>query len=454
MTTATIEAPRKLPMVIAATSLGFVMVRVDGSIVNVALAQVGADLAVEIAGLQWVVDAYTLAFASLLLSAGALGDRIGARRVFVAGFAIFTTASLGCALSVSAAALIASRAAQGIGAALMVPCSLALLNHACGDDEAARARSVALWAAAGGVGVTAGPALGGLLVATFGWQSVFLINLPIGIIGIWLTLAFAEQVDPAPSGRGLDLGGQILAVLALVSLIGAVIESGSLGFRAPLVETGIALSVVAAIGFVLVETRSSAPMVPLPLFRNSTFSAATAIGFIVSLTIFGLVFLLSLYFQRVLRYSPSQTGLAFVPFGVMTIATNIVGGWVAARMGVRPVIVVGLLVAAAGYGLLRGIDETASYVSMLPGQLMIRVGVALTAPSLMTALLACVERSRSGMASGILNMFREAGSAFGVALFGVLIADGTVVGIQAAILLSGLLLVLASGIAFVGIRRA
>jgi DHA2 family methylenomycin A resistance protein-like MFS transporter len=453
MTATVADAPRNLPMVIAATSLGFVMVRVDGSIVNVALAQMGAGLGVEVAGLQWVVDAYTLAFASLLLSAGALGDRIGVRRVFVAGFVIFTVASLACALSMNAAAVISARAAQGVGAALIVPCSLALLNHACGDDEAARARSVGVWFAAGGVGVTAGPALGGLLVSTFGWQSVFLINLPIGIVGIWLTLSFAEQVNPTPARHGLDLAGQALAMLVLVSLTGAVIESGSLGWRAPLVETGLVLSVVAGIGFVMVEMRNDAPMVPLRLFRNPNFSGATAIGFIISLTMFGLVFLLSLYFQRVLLYSPSQTGLAFVPFGLMTIATNIAAGWVAARMGVRPVIILGLLVAAGGYALLHDIEETTSYVSMLPGQLMIRVGVALTAPSLMTALLACLDRSRSGMASALLNTFREAGSAIGVALFGALIVDSPVAGIQTAIVLSALLLVLASGIAIAAIRH-
>jgi DHA2 family methylenomycin A resistance protein-like MFS transporter len=441
-------------MVITATSLGFVMVRVDGSIVNVALAEMGTSLGVEVAGLQWVVNAYSLAFASLLLSAGVLGDRIGVRRVFVAGFVLFTAASLACAFSTSAAAVILSRAVQGIGAALMVPCSLALLNHACGDDEAARARAVGLWAAAGGVGVTVGPVLGGLMVSTLGWQSVFLINVPIGLLGIWLTLKFAEPVDPATAGRSLDLGGQALAVLALVSLTGAVIASGSLGWRAPLVQAGLALFGISGVGFMLVERQISTPMVPLRLFRHATFSAATAIGFILSLTIFGLVFLLSLYFQRVLLYSPSETGMAFVPFGVITIAANVVAGRLAARIGVRPIIILGLLIAAAGYAFLHGIDETTSYVSMLPGQLMIRVGVALTAPSLMTACLSSVDRTRSGMASGVLSMSREAGSAFGVALFGALMVQGTIPGIQHSMILSGGLLALASVIAAAAIRRS
>jgi DHA2 family methylenomycin A resistance protein-like MFS transporter len=155
-----------------------------------------------------------------------------------------------------------------------------------------------VWFAAGGIGVTAGPALGGLLVSTFGWQSVFPINLPIGVVGIWLTLAFAEQVDPAPWGRGVDLGGRAFGVLFLVPLTGAVIEGGSLGWQAPLVEGGLLLSVVARIGFLTVEMRSQAPMVRLSLFHNSNFSAAMAIGFIISLTMFGLVFLLSLYFSQ------------------------------------------------------------------------------------------------------------------------------------------------------------
>jgi MFS transporter, DHA2 family, methylenomycin A resistance protein len=450
----TIPLRRTLPMVIAATSMAFVMVRVDSSIVNVALAEMGTSLGVEVSGLQWVINAYTLAFASLLLSAGVLGDRIGVRRVFLGGLVLFTVASLTCACSMTAAALILSRAVQGVGAALMVPCSLALLNHACGDDQAARARAVGIWAAAGGVGVTTGPVLGGLMVSTLGWQSVFLINVPIGLLGIWLTLAFAERVDPAPGGRSLDLGGQVLAIVTLVAMTATVIETGSLGWAAPLVETSLALSVIAGAGFVLVERKTATPMVPLRLFRNATFSAATAIGFILSLTVFGAVFLLSLYLQQVLLYSPWETGMAFVPFGLTTIATNVVAGRLAAKIGVRPIINLGLLIAAAGYAFLHGIDGTTSYLSMLPAQLMIRVGVALTAPSLMTACLSSVDRTRSGMASGVLTMSREAGSAFGVALFGALMAQGTIPGIQHSMTVSGILLALGAVIAAAAMRRS
>jgi DHA2 family methylenomycin A resistance protein-like MFS transporter len=254
-------------MTVAATSLGFAMVRLDGSIVNVALPRMGASFGVDISALQWVVNAYTLALASLLLSAGALSDRIGARRAFVWGFGLFTAGSLVCALAPSAGTLIAARAGQGAGAALLLPCSLALLNHACGDDRAARARSIGFWAAAGGVGVTVGPVLGGLLVSTLGWPSIFLVNLPIGLIGIWLTLGFTKEIDPAPSGKRLDLAGQILAIVALTALTAGVIEAGPLGWQAPLVVTGLIVAGVAAMGFVVVEARSAAPIIPLSLFR-------------------------------------------------------------------------------------------------------------------------------------------------------------------------------------------
>lgn len=450
MTVLAVMPPRRLPMIVAATSLGFGTVRVDGSIVNVALAQIGDSLLTSSAGLQWVVDAYTLALASLLLSGGALGDRIGARRVFACGFALFTAASLGCLLAPSVAVLIMARAAQGVGAALLLPCSLALLNHACGDDEGARAQAIGLWAAAGGVGVTAGPVLGGLLVSTLGWQSIFLINLPIGLIGIWLALTFAEETTPTQ--RGFDLAGQTLAIVGLTFLTAALIEAGPLGWQAPLVDGALFVASAAAIGFIVVEARSAAPMLPLSLFRNANFSAATVIGFIVSLTIFGLVFLLGLYFQQVLAYSPAQTGLAFVPFGVMTMIANVAAGWFGARAGARPVLIFGLLTAAAGYVLLRDIDATTSYASMLPGQLIIRLGIALSVPAMTAVMLSSVDRSRSGMASGVLNAFREAGSAVGVALFGTLTIDGAVGGLHTAIVLSAILLGAAAMVAMATVR--
>ena len=196
-----------VPMTLAATSLGFAVVQLDGSILNVALSQIGISLGTDINDLQWTVDAYFVAFAVLLLSAGSLSDRWGARRAFVSGFIVFSLASLASGLAPNVAVLIAARTVQGAGAALLVPCSLALLNGVCRDDAGLRARAVGLWTAAGGVGIAAGPILGGLLIAFFGWRSIFLINLPIGVVGIWLTLRFLNQPVSARA-RSLDLTGR------------------------------------------------------------------------------------------------------------------------------------------------------------------------------------------------------------------------------------------------------
>src|SRR5260370_32603045 len=211
-----LSAHPALPITILATSLGFVVVQLDGSILNVALPQIGISLGTSVDGLQWTVDAYFLVFAVLLLSAGVLSDRMGARRAFVSGFTLFSIASLACTLAPTPAVLIGARAVQGGGAALLVPCSLALLNSACGNDAGVRARAIGIWTAAGAAGSAAGPVLGGLLVGFIGWRSIFLVNLPIGLIGIWLTLRFLDQTTNRSQLRqGFDFACQTLPLLAL-----------------------------------------------------------------------------------------------------------------------------------------------------------------------------------------------------------------------------------------------
>ncbi len=227
MSTARASRRRGLGLVVVATSLGFVLVQLNVSILNVALARIGAALGTGVAGLQWVVDAYTIAFASLMLSAGALGDRIGARRAYLSGLVLFVVASLGCGLAPGIGTLIAVRAIQGIGASLLVPCSLALLTHACHGDATTRARAISLWTAAASVSLAAGPVIGGVLIDTFGWRSIFLINLPIGAAGLWLTQAFVE--DTPQHHSGFDWMGQTLALVTLLVLTGTVIEAGAFG---------------------------------------------------------------------------------------------------------------------------------------------------------------------------------------------------------------------------------
>src|ERR1700691_776731 len=257
---------RSLPITtVAVTSLGFLLVQMDGSVLNVALSEIGNALRTGINDLQWTVDAYFVAFAVLLLSAGSLSDRWGARRAFVTGFAVFSAASLACGLAPNAPALIAAPAVQGVGAALLVPCSLALLNGACGSDAGIRARAVGLWTAAGGLGIAMGPILGGLLIGLLGWRSIFFVNLPIGAAGIWLAIRFLDQPAPAQRKHGFDLTGQTLIALAILGVVGAIIEAGPSGWHSPLVLSGLVFAIAAGAGFIVVERKASDPAVPIDL---------------------------------------------------------------------------------------------------------------------------------------------------------------------------------------------
>src|ERR1700723_2387325 len=250
-------------LTLAAMSLGYGVVQLDVTIVNTALNAIGTSLGGGVAELQWVVSAYTIAFAAFILTAGALGDRIGAKRIFMAGFAIFTAASVACALAPDATVLILARSVQGLGAAILVPNSLALLSHAY-PDEKQRGRAVGIWAAGASFALISGPLLGGALIALVGWRSIFLVNLPIGLAGLWLSWRYASETTRSPQ-REIDLPGQAAAIAALGCLAGAIIEGGTLGWRHPFVIAAFAASAVLATLFVLRERRAPQPMLPLSL---------------------------------------------------------------------------------------------------------------------------------------------------------------------------------------------
>jgi len=411
----------------------------------------GSDLHAGVAALQWVVDAYALAFACLLLSAGVLGDQIGARRTFIAGLLLFTAASAGCGLAPNAMALVAARVVQGIGAASLVPCSLSLINHAFHHDPAKRARAISLWTAAGGVGLSVGPVLGGVLTDAFGWRSIFLINLPVGLAGVGLACRFLEE--SAPHRTRFDLAGQLLAVATLGVLTGAIIEAGSVGWGAPAVLGSLSLGLFLGVCFVIIEGRISAPMLPLGFFSNPTFSAATAVGLLINLTLYGMIFVFGLYLQQVRRFSPTWAGLAFLPFSGTLTLSNVMNGWLSRVWGPRRLIVVGTVLGALGFGLLHGLGATSPYSAMLPGLLVLPLGVGLAVPAMTASLLGTVPKARSGAASGVLNTVRQSGGAVGVAFYGALMAAAGVAGIRAAFALSSALLLLAALTAAWGIRE-
>jgi len=439
--------------VTTASSFGFALVQLDVTIVNVALPHIAGYLHAGVAGLQWVVDAYALAFAVLLLSMGYLGDRLGARRVYLGGMLLFALASVFCGASSDAVMLIAGRTLQGVGAAAMLPCSLALLNHATAHEHALRARAVGWWTAAGAIAIAAGPIIGGMLMSVTSWRSIFFVNVPICALGAWLTWRVPETERKARDGR-FDVRGQVLAILALTGLTMAVIETKPLGWTHPLVLACIGMALVAAPLFVWTEARSAAPMLPLRFFKAPGFSVAVTYGVIVNLTYYGIVFLLSLYLQRVHGYSALRTGLAYLPLTATFFGVNIFSGWLVGRTGARLPMVLGALIDAAGFGLLLLLGAGSPYLLMLPAFALLPTGMGLGVPAMTTTVLSTVEKQASGTASGVLNAARQAAGAIGVALFGSLAGnsnDMIVRGLHRSAWIALIMLVLAGVLALRGI---
>jgi DHA2 family methylenomycin A resistance protein-like MFS transporter len=433
-------------------SLGYGVVQLDVTIVNTALDAIGRSLGGGVSELQWVVSTYTIAFAALILTAGALGDRIGARRVFMAGFSIFTAASLGCAVAPNAAILIAARAVQGLGAALLVPNSLALLSHAYPDDRD-RGRAVGTWAAGASLALTAGPLVGGGLIALSGWRAIFLVNLPIGLAGLWLTWRYASETTRSPQ-RELDLPGQVLAIASLGALAAALIEGGHAGWGNPWVIAGFIAALLFGALFVMQERHAAQPMLPLQLFGHRMFALTSLIGLLVNVAFYGLIFVFSLYFQQINHWSPLATGLAFVPMMGAVLPVNLIAPRLAERVGAPAVIAIGAAIAAMGCLALLGIGTGTSYPAVVAQLVAIGGGLGLLVPPLTSALLGSVDKARSGLAAGVLNSTRQTGSVVGVALFGSLLggAGDFVRGAHIALALSALLLIAACAIVWLGSR--
>jgi MFS transporter, DHA2 family, methylenomycin A resistance protein len=449
-----------LSWIVAAASFGFAIVQLDVTVVNVSLPRIGTSLAAGTAALQWVVDGYTVSFAVLLLSAGVLADRIGARRAYLGGFALFTLASAACGAAPGAAALVAARIAQGVGAALLVPGSLAVLNSACGSDTARRARAVGVWTAAGGVAIAAGPIVGGLLLAWLDWRSIFLVNIPICALGATLSARYVPGVStacgrPACERRGFDPLGQLLSIAGLTGLTIAIIAAPAWPAARTTVAAAAVLALGGALGFVAVEARTASPMLPLALLRRGALVAAIAFGVLCNLTYYGVMFVLSLYLQRAHGYSPLRAGAAYLPLTATFILSNLLSAPIAQRFGAAVTMSGGAAVAALGYAWLSGLRADSSYAQMLPAFALIPCGMGAAVPAMTSTVLASVERHRGGTVSGALNAARQAGGAVGVAVFGALGAGGSgavVHGLRVAAAMSVALLLAAAAIAGTWVR--
>jgi len=444
-----------LRWIVAAASFGFAIVQLDVTVVNVALPRIGSSLAAGTAVLQWVVDGYTVSFAVLLLSAGVLADRIGARRAYLGGFALFTLASVACGVAPGAAALVAARVAQGAGAALLVPGSLAVLNDACGNEAARRARAVGVWTAAGGVSIAAGPIVAGLLLAWFDWRSIFLVNVPVCALGAALTARHLSAVGaareaPPSERRGFDPLGQLLSIAALTGLTMAIIAAPAWPAARTTVMAAAVVALGGSLGFLAVEARAASPMLPLSLFKRGALAAAIAFGVLCNLTYYGVMFVLSLYLQRAHGYSALRAGAAYLPLTATFILSNLLSAPIAQRFGAAITMSAGAVVAALGYALLTALRADSSYALMLPAFALIPCGMGTAVPAMTSTVLASVERHWGGTVSGALNAARQTGGAVGVAVFGAVGAGGgnaVVHGLHVSAGISVVLLVAAAAIA-------
>jgi DHA2 family methylenomycin A resistance protein-like MFS transporter len=406
---------------LVASSLAFSLVLLDTSLVNVALPAIRDDLDAGVDGLQWVVNAYTLVFASLLMSAGALADRIGARRLLLLGVGIFALGSLAAIAADSLGALIAAQAFLGVGAALLVPASLALLTHSY-PESSGRARALGIWASVAAVAFAASPVVAGAIIDAAGWRGVFAVNVPF-VLAVFVLVRWF--VPPTPRGlpRGLDLPGQAAAMVALASLTLALIESGSLGWAAPGVLAAFLVAVVAGTAFVAIERRSPDPMLPLGLFDSRGFSVSVGAGVLLSFALYGELFLISLYLQEERGLSATEMGLTFLPQPVATALVGVPAGWMIGRIGPRTPLAVGGAVGAVAALLLVTVNSTTPYWLLIVAFVLWGSAAGAIVPAITTAAVSSVPVRQVGVASSALNTGRQAGAVLGIAVLGGLISE-------------------------------
>lgn len=422
-------------------SLGFFLITLDILIVNVALTSIGRELGGSTSGLQWVIDSYTLLFASLLLFAGNLSDRIGAKRAIGWGIAGFLLASVACAIAPTLGTLIGARAVQGAAAAVMLPASMALVREAF-PDARERAHALGIWAVGGAVAGAVGPVLGGALT-TVDWRLVFAINLPVCVV----MLGMLVRVAPSPRRPSrFDPVGQVLALLTLAGLVFGLIEGGAHGFGTGDVVAALVVSAASLVGFLVVQARGRSPMMPLDLFRSSGMRIALGDGFAFMVGNFGSVFVLSLYLQQHLGLSPLLAGLVFLPSAACSIVGNVVSGTLANRFGARVPVVAGLTTMVVGLAVVIVFAPLDSWVAVAVCAVLTGAGGSVAMPPATSVVLASVPAERSGTASAVFNTFRQVGGAVAIAVFGALLADRAhfVTGTQVSFVVAGAVILVAA----------
>ena len=398
--------------------LAIFMLLLDITIVNVALPSIQRELGASFEDLQWVVDAYALALAALLLASGSIADLLGRRRIFVAGLLLFVAASLLCGLAHSPTMLNVSRGLQGIGGAMMFATSLALIAQEFEPHE--RGTAFGIWGATTGFAVAVGPLVGGLLTDGLGWEWIFLVNVPIGLITAAITVARVPESDRDPNSR-IDWAGLMTFSAALFCLVLALIRGNDEGWTSAQIAALLATAVLLMVVFVTVELRRTQPMLDLRLFRKPAFTGAQIVAFTLHASMFSMFLYIVLYMQNVLGYSPLETGVRFLPISVLSFLAAPLAGKLAERFPIRIFLGAGLCLVGIGLLLMSGIDPSDDWTTLLAGFLAAGVGIGFINPPLATAAIGVVEPRQAGAASGINSTFRQVGTAVGIAGLGALL---------------------------------
>ena len=402
----------------------------DNTILNVALPTLARDLQASGSELQWIVDAYVLVFAGLLLSAGALGDRFGRRGALSAGLVVFAGGSIFAMHVDSASMLIAARAVMGIGGALIMPATLSILTNVFTDPKE-RAQAIALWASVGGLAVALGPVTGGFLLEHFSWSAVFALNLPIAVVAL-VAGRFAVPTSRDPETPPLDVPGAILSIVALGSLVWAIISAGELGWTGRGPVTGFAVAAIASAAFVAWERRTAHPMLDVTFFRNPRFTAASVGVMLAYFALFGSMFLMSQLLQFVLGYSALDAGIRLLPFALSMAVFSTVSTTVVDRFGTKLVVVAGMSLVAAGllWSAIQGSGST--YWDYLPGMVIMGTGIALTWAPTTEAIMGSLPPAKAGIGSAVNDTVREVGGALGVAVLGSILTSQYTAGVDAS----------------------
>jgi EmrB/QacA subfamily drug resistance transporter len=408
---------------LAAMCFALFMVMLDNTVVNVALPSIQSDLHASTAGLEWTVNAYMLAFGVLLVTGGRLGDIFGRRRIFLFGVVLFAASSAFIGFSQSQAWLIGGRAIQGVGAALMMPATLSIITNAFPPHE--RGKAIGTWAGVSALALAIGPVVGGLLVEHVSWQSIFFINLPVAAGAIAVTLFATHESRDETVVPKIDIAGVTTITIGVTALTLALVQAPSWGWGSPRLLALCGLAAAGLAAFAYVERRAPVPMVDFSFFRSRTFLGANVVAFIVSFAMLGMFFFLSLYLQQVLKYSPLEAGVRFLPITLMVIVVAPIAGRLTDRIGPRPLMTGGLLLVASSLLWQSFLRVDSGFDFLLGGFIVMGIGISLVMAPMSTAAMNAVDQSKAGVASGILSMSRMVGGTFGVAVLGTFISQTT-----------------------------